>query len=323
MTDLTPTTADIRYAPSLQCRLDYFANATVQNGGNAAWVFAHGGGWNGTDRTAMRLTDANGHSPCEYALLSGLTVNKWNVFSIDFRQAAQTGVNKNSYPSYFPEQYEDCSRAIQFLRDHASTYNLNPQKIVFAGYSAGSTMALYAAFRRSMPYFSGTRFIPTARFAYRSSSIPNAVLNALGVIDVRFDEALGVETFPGTGVSALPALFGTSTADGGTEWGAVDRNLKAAASPLAYVEEAPLEAQAPVYSAYYNTGTLTKPFVSLHPSQQAATLHTALTTAGVPNAFEIIANGPPGGGGGGGDWDDSVLGPQINARVFGFIEAHI
>lgn len=320
MTFPTPTTSDIRYAPHLQCRLDFFEAATTQAGGNAALVFIHGGGWNGNDRTLVQASGANGFALLDYVANSGLTTQTYNIFSIDFRQAAYTGVNKSSYPSFYPDGWEDVGSAIQFIKDNADTFNIDPQKVVLYGYSAGATMALWNGFKRSMPFSSSTPNLTPQRFGRASSSVPKVIVNALGPIDFRFDDALGVETWIYTIFgTTIGTVFGTNISDGGVEYGAVDNRIKAAASPLAHIERSP-RVRTPVYSFYFPTTPTGKPYVNLHDSAQAAILHDALDVIGVDNDYELVASSVP---------NDYTPTPEtspsyaLSARIMAFVESHL
>lgn len=320
---LVPTTENIRYAPHLPTRMEFYQNASSQTGGNAALVFIHGGSWGGNDRTLFRAYTANGYDLCSYALYSGLTLEKWNVFSIDYRMGLYTGVNPSSYPSYYPDPMDDTARAVQFIKDNASTFDIDPNKVVLFGSSAGGTNALHTAFRRSLPYFARTSSAMPRRFAYRSSSSVAAVVNFLGVVDFRYDTAEGVETWAyNHNTNGWSYLFGHSLTDGGAEWGSADMDIvKEAASPLALIERSPLEQRTNgVYSVYANTTPTGKPYVNLHAAEQAAILHAALDEAGITNDYELITSGA---------WEDYTPSPTIqdspsyaiSGRVMGFIEA--
>lgn len=319
---LVPTTENIRYAPHLPTRMEFYENAESQDGGNAALVFIHGGSWSGNDRTLFRVHGANGYDLCAYALQSGLTTNKWNVFSIDYRMSAYTGVNPSSYPSLYPDGFNDTACAVQFIKDNAASFGINPSKVVLFGSSAGGTNALHTAFRRSQPYFAKTSPAMPRRFAYRSSSSVAAVVNFIGPIDFRYDEEEGTETWTyNHNTAGWSGLFGHSLTDSGAEWSSAELDaVKEAASPLAYIEMPVLE-QRPsgVYSVYNATSPTGKPYANLHASEQAAILHAALDAAGIENDYEVVTSGA---------WEDYTPSPtvqdspsyMISGRVMTFIE---
>jgi acetyl esterase/lipase len=59
---------------------------------------------------------------------------------------AAFNVNYRLAPEHrFPAQLEDVRSALQWIMDHAETYELDPDRIVTVGYSAGAHLALLAA----------------------------------------------------------------------------------------------------------------------------------------------------------------------------------
>ena len=83
-------------------------------------VFVHGGGWSEGDKVPLPVvpTDAG-----------YLTVS----------------INYRMYPAYrFPAMIEDVKCAIRYLRAHANTYNLDPERIALIGHSAGAHLAALA-----------------------------------------------------------------------------------------------------------------------------------------------------------------------------------
>jgi acetyl esterase/lipase len=83
-------------------------------------IFVHGGGWTEGDKAPMAVV------PTEAGIL---------VVSINYRM----------YPAYrFPAMIEDIKCAIRFLRGHAAEYNLDAERIVLIGHSAGGHLAALA-----------------------------------------------------------------------------------------------------------------------------------------------------------------------------------
>lgn len=318
-----PTSANVanfRYAPWLQTRLDVWKNSTTQSGGNVCLLVVHGGGWVGNTKNNLTLTSDEGYDLANYVLTSGATAQKWSVIAIDYRMSAYTNGIRFSYSAYFPEPWIDVAMAVQAIKENAALYGttgtgnswgINPNKIVIFGISSGGNMALVTSFRRSEPHYTST-WVPNRRFAYRSSSIPALVVNYIGGIDLRFDTALGVETFDYTLVGSI---FGTSITDGGVEWGLVPPQSKAAASALAYLQAPTMEATpAGVYSLYFTTSADPKPYNSLHPSEQGPILHAALQAKSIPSALEVFAPG---------SWKTAPTSNQISNRVVQFCEARL
>lgn len=325
----SPDIADLRYAGHLQTRLDVYRNpAGTDDGGNVALVFVHGGGWSGGLKTQIATPGQHGYDLADYVLSSGLTGKRWNVISIDYRTFRYTAPLKMSYPSDVFDGIEDVACAVQFIKDNARVYGtdpvadarsfgVSPNKVVLLGVSAGGLGSLVVSLSRSRPYRAG---VPGAqrRFEYRSSSTPALVINFLGVIDVRFDEALGVETFP---YDKFPSLFGTSSTDGGAEWGALPNDIKAACSPAAILEQTTLEARpAGVYSIYQQTTATGKPYANIHAAEQAAVLDDLLADRSIDRVTEVITPGA---------WEDYTPTPStspsyaLSGRVVSFCEARL
>jgi triacylglycerol lipase len=85
-----------------------------------AVLLLHGGGWKAGSKKQM-IYHAKRLAP-----------NGYVAFAIDYRLA----------PRYkFPTQFEDCRDAIRFLREHASGFKIDPQRIAAFGYSAGGHLA--------------------------------------------------------------------------------------------------------------------------------------------------------------------------------------
>lgn len=325
----SPDIANARYAPHLQTRLDVYRNAAgTDAGGNVALVVIHGGGWNGGTKTDFTVPGANGYDLADYLLSSGLTAKRWNVISIDYRTWAYTAPLKMSYQSDVFDGIEDVACATQFIKDNARLYGtdpavdarsfgVNPNRIVLFGISAGGLDSLVVACSRSRPYRTGLPGVQR-RFEYRSSSTPALVINYLGVIDVRFDVGEGVETWDYT---KFPTLFGTSSTDGGAEWGAIPNDFKAACSPAAILEQSSLEARpAGVYSIYQTTTATGKPYANIHAAEQAPIIDALLEAQSIDRVTEVVTPGT---------WEDYTPTPTtspsyaLSARVVAFCEARL
>ncbi len=87
-------------------------------------VFIHGGGWIGNDKYADM-----GYMP---NTVNAMLENGMAVASIDYR-FAQNAV--------FPAILQDCNKAVSFLYDNATKYNLDKDKFAVMGFSAGGHLA--------------------------------------------------------------------------------------------------------------------------------------------------------------------------------------
>lgn len=87
-------------------------------------IWVHGGAWMTNDKFAdmgyMKQT------------LKGFLENGYALASIDYRF---------STTAPFPAQIQDCNQAIEFLYQHAREYNLDKERFVLVGFSAGGHLA--------------------------------------------------------------------------------------------------------------------------------------------------------------------------------------
>ncbi len=97
----------------------------------AGYVYLHGSGWFVLDkdvgtRTFFRHLAAQGHT----------------VMDVSYRMYPETDM---------PGMVADAKRAVAWLRQNAARYNVDPQKIVLGGGSAGAHLALMAAYTPGSP----------------------------------------------------------------------------------------------------------------------------------------------------------------------------
>jgi acetyl esterase/lipase len=97
-------------------------------------IFVHGGGLTGGDKGYLNP-----------AFLNALARAGFAVASLNYRLA--TGILSYRFaPSYpFPAQIEDVKCGIRYLRAHAQTYDINPNKIFAFGTSYGGLLVALAA----------------------------------------------------------------------------------------------------------------------------------------------------------------------------------
>ena len=95
-------------------------------------VYAHSGGWIAGSRTNVP----------EF-LLRQVRRAGIAIASIDYRLV--TTAPDGSFVNSFPVPDEDVDRAVRFVRAHAATWNLDPQRVLLAGASAGGHLAALAA----------------------------------------------------------------------------------------------------------------------------------------------------------------------------------
>lgn len=100
------------------------AKGEFPSGGVPLVVFIHGGGWIGNDKYADM-----GYMP---NTVNAMLDNGFAVASIDYRFAQD---------AVFPAILQDCNKAVSFLYDNATKYNLDNNKFALMGFSAGGHLA--------------------------------------------------------------------------------------------------------------------------------------------------------------------------------------
>ncbi len=121
----------------------------TSGGPHAVVVLVHGGGWLGGNKEGHRQTGLmlarNGYAAC----------------SIDYRLAP-----KHPYPAAF----DDCQRAVRWIRKHAFEHEFDPRRIAALGDSAGGHLVALIGVRdtrdRSDPELRGYSSRPNAVVAY-------------------------------------------------------------------------------------------------------------------------------------------------------------
>jgi acetyl esterase/lipase len=125
-----PTHANVAYGPHQRQVLDFWQADTDHPA--PLLIFIHGGGWNQGDKVPV--------SDVSRYLKEGIS-----VVSINYRlvpQAAEAGVQP---PIRWP--LADAARALQFVRTMAREWNVDEDRIVASGNSAGACSSLWLAFR--------------------------------------------------------------------------------------------------------------------------------------------------------------------------------
>jgi acetyl esterase/lipase len=119
-------TPDVQFAApdGLALKLDVYRPSAV--GSHPTLVMIHGGGWQGGDR----------RDHAEFN--SYMAARGYTVIAISYRFA----------PQYqFPAQLEDVQAALKFIQSHAAEYDVDLDRMVLMGRSAGAHLALLAAYQ--------------------------------------------------------------------------------------------------------------------------------------------------------------------------------
>jgi len=96
-------------------------------------IYFHGGGFTSGDKTVVYKND-KWDFPTE---IRTLLSNKIAFASVNYRLLNQTGENEGILKCF-----NDAKRALQFIKHNAETYNIDKEKIVLSGTSAGAGTAL-------------------------------------------------------------------------------------------------------------------------------------------------------------------------------------
>jgi hypothetical protein len=148
-------------------------------------------------------------------------------------------------PAFRSTGARDLQACIQYLRKHAGVYDIDPNKIIVMGASAGGQQAGCAAYSNSGPYIEERSATLGHQRAFSNSSQPQAAI--LRITPSNFED------FGWTNL--LQHLFGWSmaTADWGTAvWNTVPDEEKASLSPLGVLKST--ENSIKTFFAYANNG---------------------------------------------------------------------
>lgn len=173
---------DVEYGRAGKFSLRLDAHIPEGTGPFPAAILVHGGAWVAGDRT-------NNVQP----LFQPLSDAGFVWFSISYRLGGDLARNPIGAALMMSTAIADVRQAVTYVKEHASEYRVDPNKIALIGESAGGQLALMAALR---PGSSGSVravvafYTPSdlASLAQTSSLIPDSVRQA--VRDSRFDDLL-------------------------------------------------------------------------------------------------------------------------------------
>ncbi len=224
-------------------------------------IYYHGGGWVFGDRTGATLM-----------LLPYLELG-WNVVNVEYRMASA---------SLAPAAVEDCRCALRWTIRNAKKYNIDTDRIVLTGHSAGGHLSLITGM---LPEGTGLDNDCTGDEKLKVA----AIVNWFGISDV-------ADLVQGPNLKNYALMWMGSQTD--------PLAVAKLVSPLTYVRAG------------------LPPIISIHgdadpvvPYEQSVRLHKALTTAGVPNELVTIR------GGGHGQFNDAQL-EDAYGKIHAFLRSH-
>ena len=238
--------ANITYltASGYESKLDIYRRRDVQTP-QPTLVFYHGGGWIGGTKEASFMS-----------IMPWLEMG-WNVVNVEYRMARVAEA---------PAALEDAMCALRYVVNNAKNNNIDPNRIVVSGESAGGHLALAVGMIPSTAGF--TSICAGGGFTGNELTVPKvaAIINWYGITDVN---------------DMLEGPNGRSYA---VQWIGSGKNRAEVArsvSPLTYVRAG----LPPILSIQGDADPIV-------PYSQNTRLRDALTKAGTPNELLTI----PGGG---------------------------
>lgn len=129
---------------------------------NPAVIMIHGGGWRSGNKNQMQ------------SLAREMALKGYSCFSIEYRLSLE---------SKYPTGVIDVKNAIKFIKDNASKFNVDINKIAVLGCSSGGQMAALIGTTNYNPLFED------AGFKSKSSSKVNAIIDVDGVLAFKHPES--------------------------------------------------------------------------------------------------------------------------------------
>lgn len=244
--------ADLLYraAGGRKVRLDlYLPNRPAPPGGWPAVVAIHGGGWRGGSKELVR------------PMATELAQHGYAVAAIDYR------LSKPGSPSW-PDNFEDVRESVRWLRQHASDYGVDADRIAALGSSAGGHLSVMLGAYPDGPVAREGRPRPPlgdrARKAAPVSARVKAVVDFYGPADLANLHPLA----PDSG-SPVPLMLGGRPAD-------VPGRCEAA-TPLTHISSD----DPPMLLIHGNQD-------SLVPLEQSEKLASALSDSGVAHRLIVV-----------------------------------
>jgi acetyl esterase/lipase len=231
-------------------------------------IWIHGGAWRENDKYADMGYMKN--------TIRSFIEKGYALASIDYR---------HSTTAVFPAQIQDCNQAIEFLHKNATNYNIDKNRFVLIGFSAGGHLA-------SLLALSNNQTIPEFYVKSKPTFRINAVLDFYGPSDFLLFSANGNPADVGDPISMLLGASPLKRPD-----------ISKLASPSTYVDKND------------------PPFFIVHgekdesvPLAQSYLLQSLLTLAQVKNELTIVKDAP--------HYGEMFDAEDIRKNLFNFIEKH-
>ncbi|HQV86952.1 MAG TPA: pectinesterase family protein [Chitinophagaceae bacterium] len=172
-----------------ELKLDVFSPSEKSTTKRTAILFIHGGGWR------------SGNKAMHYPLLQQLAALGYVCITPEYRLSTE---------ALYPAAVHDIKSAIRWVRKNTATYNIDVNRIVVAGHSAGGELAAFMGATNGMPQFEGNG-------CYKEySSKANAVIDADGTLAFIHQES--GEGDDSKRISAATHWFGYSRTENPDLW---------------------------------------------------------------------------------------------------------
>lgn len=124
---------DVAYGKDSLQRMDIYLPAGRTTTETKSLILIHGGGWNSGDKSNFAAyIDSFKHRLPGYA-----------IFNINYRLVSESRI--------FPAQENDIKAAVDFIAAHSGEFQVNKNKLVLLGASAGAHLALLQAYKNTEP----------------------------------------------------------------------------------------------------------------------------------------------------------------------------
>ena len=244
-----PTLRDVEYdsIDNHSLRLDFY-EPTQRRPERPLIIWVHGGAWRSGSKSDVPITK--------------LRDQGFAIASVDYRL---------SPVAKFPAQIHDVKAAIGFLRNHSERFDIDTNRFVLAGSSAGGHLAVLAAVSEGVPELSGD-----SENGAKTSSKVQAVVSFYGASNLQTILSQSTPFGLNLRVPALKLLLGGLPEQ--------EPKLASLASPVEHVDAS----DPPIWLFHGDQDPQM-------PIDQSHELVSAAKKAGLPVAFEVIHGGKHGG----------------------------
>jgi len=153
---------DLVYNQEKDRVLHFDAFIHTKNKKNPAVIMIHGGGWRSGNKNQMQFLGRE------------IAAKGYTTFAIEYRLSLE---------AKYPTAVIDVKNAIKFIKDNASKFNIDPNKIAILGCSSGGQMAALIGTTN------GNKMFEDASFKSKSSSKVHAIIDVDGVLAFKHPES--------------------------------------------------------------------------------------------------------------------------------------